>query len=197
LLLSGLILICPRGVDAQTWNGSVSDLWGDANNWTPNTVPNSSSASVIINNAAHNPVLVNNRFNVGDLTLSTSSNAVTIQSGDTLAMGGSGGSTISNAGSILLNGGGGSGRNPNALLELGTNTALIGGGTLTLLSVASGGGDAYISQAVSGLTLTNSSTNSVRHSFCLLPLPAHPKTSCKSDMFNIYLTCALLTPRAF
>src|SRR5271157_1088403 len=39
--------------------------------------------------------------------------------------------------------------------------------------------------------------NSVRHSFCLLPLPAHPKTSCKSDMFNIYLTCALLAPRAF
>src|SRR5271157_6093550 len=37
--------------------------------------------------------------------------------------------------------------------------------------------------------------NSVRHSFCLLPLPAHPKTSCKSDMFNIYLTCALLAPR--
>jgi len=39
--------------------------------------------------------------------------------------------------------------------------------------------------------------NSVRHSICLLPLPAHPKTSCKSDMFNIYLTCALLAPRAF
>jgi len=39
--------------------------------------------------------------------------------------------------------------------------------------------------------------NSVRHSFCLLPLPAHPKTSCKSDMFNIYLTCALFAPRAF
>ena len=39
--------------------------------------------------------------------------------------------------------------------------------------------------------------NSVRHSFCSLPLPAHPKTSCKSDIFNIYLTCALLAPRAF
>ncbi len=158
LLLSGLILICPRGVDAQTWNGNVSDYWGDANNWSPATVPNSPSATVTINNATNNPVLINNGFTIGDLTLSTSSNAVTIQSGgDFLAMDGSGGSTISNAGSILLNGGGGSGGNPIAYLELDTNTALSGGGTLTL-SVASGGGTAVITQAVSGLTLTNSST---------------------------------------
>src|SRR5271157_446620 len=50
---------------------------------------------------------------------------------------------------------------------------------------------------VRGFAPTREKPNSVRHGFCLLPLPAHPKIFCKSDMLNIYLTCALLAPRAF
>ena len=52
---------------------------------------------------------------------------------------------------ILLNGGGGA----NAiLLPDSTNVTLQGGGTV-ILSTASGGGNAYIEQAVGGVTLTN------------------------------------------
>ena len=36
---------------AQTWNGSVSNDWNTAANWTPANVP-TSSGNVIINNAA-------------------------------------------------------------------------------------------------------------------------------------------------
>ena len=41
MVLAGLFLASPGAAHAQTWNGSISDLWGTAANWTPNTVPNS------------------------------------------------------------------------------------------------------------------------------------------------------------
>jgi hypothetical protein len=37
-----------------TWNGSQSSNWNNANNWTPNTIPNSTSHNVFINNASVN-----------------------------------------------------------------------------------------------------------------------------------------------
>ena len=64
--------------------------------------------------------------------------------------------TITNKGNIQLNGGSGT----NTFLQIdegsgsNTNVTLNGGGTVTL-STASGGGDAYIQQAVGGMTLTN------------------------------------------
>ena len=42
-------------------------------NWTPNTVPNSSSASVTINSTTNNPVLININPTIANLTLGGSS----------------------------------------------------------------------------------------------------------------------------
>src|SRR5579871_1709035 len=58
LLLYGLTASHPDNAAAQTWNGSVSDLWDVAANWSPGTVPNSSTASVAITSATNNPVLI-------------------------------------------------------------------------------------------------------------------------------------------
>ena len=58
--------------------------------------------------------------------------------------------TINNNNSFKLNGGSG----VNSILLAGNNVTLQGGGTLTL-NTATGGGNAYIAQAVGGLTLTN------------------------------------------
>ena len=64
-----LQLPLPSEAKAQTWNGSVSDLWGTAANWTPNTVPNSSGASVTITSNTNNPVLININPTIANLTL--------------------------------------------------------------------------------------------------------------------------------
>src|SRR5208337_178422 len=42
----------------------------------------------------------------------------------------------------------------------------------------------YVRNRASNYSPLTKGGNTVRHSFCSLPLPAHPKTSCKSDMFN-------------
>ncbi len=72
MLFLGFILSCPRPLFAQTWNGSVSDLWSNASNWTPNTVPNSSSANVTITNATNNPVIIDISPTIGNLMLGVS-----------------------------------------------------------------------------------------------------------------------------
>jgi hypothetical protein len=53
-----LVLFCLLGIklSAQTWNGSISSSWTNANNWTPATVPISSS-NVIISTAPNAPSL--------------------------------------------------------------------------------------------------------------------------------------------
>ena len=59
--------------------------------------------------------------------------------------------TINNKGNIAVNGGGGT----NTYLLLKGSTTLQGGGTVTMTSPTSGGGNSYIYQNASGLTLTN------------------------------------------
>ena len=103
LLLIGLTLGRPGTVAAQTtWNGSVSDLWGNALNWTPNTVPNSSAASATVTNATNNPVLINLGVTLANLTLGAS-NAVTLENGESLTIaGGSGAGSLDIAGTLTL-----------------------------------------------------------------------------------------------
>jgi autotransporter family porin len=72
---------------AQTWNGSVSDLWGTAGNWTPNTVPNNSTADVTVTN---------------DLTVGAG-NSVSLENGQLLSISGSGASNLAIQGTLSLN----------------------------------------------------------------------------------------------
>ena len=100
VFVSAFVLNCPCLAPAQTWNGSVSDLWDTAGNWTPAAVPNSATAGATINSGKNNPVLVNGNFTVGNLTL-VMSNSVDIQNNETLTIaGGSGFGTVDNAGTI-------------------------------------------------------------------------------------------------
>jgi hypothetical protein len=68
-LLIGVILNCPYVVQAQTWTGSVSNLWSNSSNWSPNTVPNSSSANVFITGPKNNPVQIDISPTIGNLTV--------------------------------------------------------------------------------------------------------------------------------
>jgi hypothetical protein len=87
---------------AQTWNGSVSDLWGTAGNWTPNTVPNNSTADVTVTNATNNPVLIDISPTIDDLTVGAG-NSVSLENGQLLSISGSGASNLAIQGTLSLN----------------------------------------------------------------------------------------------
>jgi fibronectin-binding autotransporter adhesin len=82
----------------------------------------------------------------GSLTLNSGSTYTAQGNSQTAVLG-----TITNQGNIQLNGGGGA----NTYLFVGGNTTLQGGGTVTMNTPTSGGGNTYIYQTASGLTLTN------------------------------------------
>ena len=115
---------------AQTWNGSVSDLWSNGSNWTPNTVPNSSSATVIIDSATNNPVLIDISPTIANLTLG-SSNTLDLDNDQSLTIaGGSGAGSLAIGGTLTLNSSG----SLTDLILTGANSTitLTGGGTLAL-----------------------------------------------------------------
>ena len=133
LLLFGLILSGPQAVEAQTWNGSASDLWGTAANWTPNTVPNSSTASVTVTNPTNNPVLIDIAPTIANLTVGAP-DSVTLQNGLSLTVaGGSGAGTISNEGTLNIDS---TGSFTDLILggTSGSTITLTSGGTLSLSS---------------------------------------------------------------
>ena len=68
-ILTGVILNCPYVVQAQTWTGGVSDLWNNSSNWSPNAVPNSSSANVFITGQQNNAVQLDISPTIGNLTV--------------------------------------------------------------------------------------------------------------------------------
>jgi hypothetical protein len=143
-VIASIVLSCAvplAETRAQTWTGSVSDLWSDASNWMPNTVPNSSSASVTINTATNNPVLININATIANLAIGSTS-AVSLDDNQslTIAGGGSGG-VISNAGTITLN-------------STGDNTELLLSSTVSL----SGGGTVNMSNEIQNLILGNGAT---------------------------------------
>lgn len=131
------------------WN-VTSGNWSVAGNWTPASVPNSSTTNVCLTNGTSGTAattVLDISATVADLQLG-SFNSLSILTGQTLVVAGA---SISNAGAITLNGGAGN----NGFLNIGNNVTLTGGGTLTLSTTALNGGNAVIQQSVSGLTLTN------------------------------------------
>ncbi len=130
----------------STWSLAASGNWNAAGNWTPSGVPNSSGTNVCIVDGSSAVSLTNLSPTVDDLTLA-SGNALDISTGLSLGVAGT---SISNAGAITLNGGAGA----DGLLNIGNNVALSGGGTLTM-SVAGGGGNAFIEQSGGSFALTN------------------------------------------
>jgi len=114
-------------VEAQTWNGSASDLWSNAANWTPNTVPNSTSATATVTNATNNPVLIDDSPTIANLTVGAS-NSVTLTNGETLTIAGGGGNgVLNNAGTITLDSTG-----SNTYLALSGTVSNTGGGSITM-----------------------------------------------------------------
>ena len=130
VLLTAILASLPETAHAQTWNGSVSDLWGDAGNWSPNTVPNSSTANVVIDSATNNPVLININPTIANLTLGVS-NSLDLNNDQSLTIaGGSGAGSLAIGGTLTLNS---SGSLTDLILTGASSTiTLSGGGTLAL-----------------------------------------------------------------
>jgi hypothetical protein len=125
-VVAALSLICAVQAFGQSFNGSTSDLWATATNWTPNTVPNSSTANAIINNTTGNiGAELDFGATVATLTLGAS-NSLTIDNGSSLTVNGG---PISNAGTITQNS---SGYSTDLIISSGTSVSLTGGGVLSL-----------------------------------------------------------------
>ncbi|RYZ55154.1 MAG: T9SS type A sorting domain-containing protein, partial [Sphingobacteriales bacterium] len=88
----------------NVWTGAVSTNWGTAGNWSANTIPNSSTASVRIPAVVNQPVL-NASYTVGDFTVDAGA-TVTINAGNDLMLKGtlSNGGLILGAGTAVMNG---------------------------------------------------------------------------------------------
>jgi fibronectin-binding autotransporter adhesin len=69
MLVSAVVLIRADAVHAQTWTGGASNFWSNPTNWSPNTVPNSSSANVSITGGTNNPVVIDFSPSIGNLTV--------------------------------------------------------------------------------------------------------------------------------
>src|SRR3972149_6405729 len=70
----------------KTWDGgAATNNWGHGNNWNPNGVPGSSNN---VNLTGANTIDVNVAASVNSITLNNSSLAVTIQTGNSLTVGG-------------------------------------------------------------------------------------------------------------
>jgi hypothetical protein len=159
LLLTGLILLsCPLAVDAQDWNGSVSDLWSNASNWTPNTVPNSSTATVTITNATNNPVLIDIAPTIANLAVG-SVDSVTLTNAESLTVaGGAGAGSLGTAGALTIG-------------STGSFTDLVLAGTSGSTITLSGGGSLKLSDSpnnrvfsTTGDRLVNSAGNTIQGS---------------------------------
>ena len=69
---AGIQLFLAGAAVGQTWNGAPGGNWGTASNWTPATIPNSSSATATfdaVNNVASAVFLTGGPFTVGTLNL--------------------------------------------------------------------------------------------------------------------------------
>ena len=126
------------------WTGGPGN-WSNAGMWTAG-LPNAGDNALIVNSKV-SPVTLDINATINNLSIG-SHDSLSFNPGTTLAVDGG---TISNAGKIVITGG----NNANAVLSLGTNTTLKGGGTVTLAYNGSEAGAGYIQQGTSGVTLTN------------------------------------------
>jgi hypothetical protein len=128
-LLTGVILDFPGALQAQTWTGSVSNLWSNPSNWSPNTVPNSGSANVSITGSPNNPVQIDISPTIGNLTVGAPNTLD--MSGDYLYVTGT---SVANSGRINVG-------SPNGAATLyadyGSPLAITGTGAITLGSANS------------------------------------------------------------
>ena len=125
-----------------TWtdgNGS----WSVPGNWSTDSVPNSSSANVLIVDGS-SIVTLSASVSVDSLQLA-GGNALNISSGSVFTVG----TQIENAGTILV-----AAELNNAALDTDGTVSLTGGGTV-ILSNGTSGNQALISQSTSGSPLTN------------------------------------------
>ena len=146
-------------IEAQSWNGSVSNSWNDSGNWTPGTVPNSASATATVTNGTNNPVLINGAVTIGNLTVGAA-DSVSIQNTRTLTVaGGAGTGSLNIQGNLALN-------------SAGNFTDLILGGTANSTITLSGGGNLTLSNSfdnriystASNMLLVNNSGNTIQGS---------------------------------
>ncbi len=130
-ILAGFILNYTGEVQAQSWTGSVSNLWSDPGNWTPNTVPNSSSANVTITGGVNNPVQLNTSPTIGNLTVGAS-NTLDLSGGYLYVAGGS----VANSGQINLGSSSGA-ATVYAYVNAGSPLTVSGTGAITLNNASS------------------------------------------------------------
>lgn len=153
ITLSLLLVSLSSSALAETWNGSVSDDWFEGNNWSPNTIPNSTT-SAIINNGQVN--LSNGASIINQLQLAPASNNnaqltisdnghLTMVGTNVIAVGGASGSNGS--GKIVVTGNNASLTMANTSLYVG----LYGYGELQIID----GGKMYMQNASRGLILAD------------------------------------------
>jgi hypothetical protein len=67
--LTGSATVTPGSTCTLTWNGTVSNDWSNALNWTPNGLPNSCASSVSIPSGTPNNPTISSAISVGDMTI--------------------------------------------------------------------------------------------------------------------------------
>lgn len=77
-----LVLAAPVSLHAQIWEGSSSDEWGDADNWVPTTVPDSSGAFAIFDASTQTAISISTSqgpttYDVGSISFENSASAYT------------------------------------------------------------------------------------------------------------------------
>jgi YVTN family beta-propeller protein len=127
---------------AAIWIGGASGSWNTASNWSTQSVPNSATASVCINdgNATPSAVTVNSGVSVGNLVIDHGSSLTIANNVDFQVNG-----NVYNAGQIVIN----SAANGTDLSFIGQAT-LSGGGTVTMANV-----NAAVREDAASATLTN------------------------------------------
>jgi len=120
----------------KTWNGSSSNNWNTANNWTPSGVPGAGD-DVIINIAA--TISIDASTTINSLTISNSKTVVFTSSGGgrTITIDNNG-SSIGSGSLLTLNGSTGNGTRSMSLLFTGSNSTMSIAGTLRLTNVGEG-----------------------------------------------------------
>ncbi|MHB9143380.1 MAG: beta strand repeat-containing protein, partial [Paludibacter sp.] len=120
----------------KTWDGSSSNNWNTANNWTPSGVPGSGDDVVIDINAN---ILVNTNSTINSLTINNNAIVSFTSSGGkrTITIDNTGNS-IAVGSSLTLKGSTGSGTRSMNLIFTGTNNTMTIAGTLILTAVGEG-----------------------------------------------------------
>ena len=153
----GTILRTDDGAGPSIWDGGAStNNWGDANNWSPDGIP---SSSTTVNLTGANTININVAATCNNITLNNASLVLTIQSGYSLTVSGNltlttgtlntenafpsvTGTTTLTAGTIGYSASSGS---QSVLVKSYVNLTISGGGTKTLAGTITPSGNLTIS----------------------------------------------------